>query len=60
MADELLTTEELAERWKISVWTLIEWRRDRNSSKLPYVKIGRAVRYRLSDVEEMEARGGDK
>ncbi len=55
MQDEFLTTRELAERWKIKENTLAILRV--NSNGCPYVKIGRTVRYRLSDVVAYESRG---
>ena len=46
--DAYLTQEELSARWKITSRTLEQhrWR----GIGCPYVKIGRLVRYRLSDV----------
>jgi hypothetical protein len=46
------TEKELAERHRRSVKTL---RNERLSGRgVPYVKIGRSVRYRLDDVERFE------
>lgn len=45
--DELLTKEEVMQRLGVSNTTLWSWAR---SGYLPIVKIGRKVRYRLSDV----------
>lgn len=46
--DAYLTQEELSARWKITSRTLEQhrWR----GIGCPYVKIGRLVRYRLSDI----------
>ena len=48
-----LTDQQLADRWGISAKTL------RNArvagSYIPFVRIGRLIRYRLSDVESYEA-----
>jgi hypothetical protein len=49
---QLVTRRELSDRWKLSVETLK--RRERNGL-LPCLKLGRGVRYRLSDVERLEA-----
>lgn len=51
--DKLLSTEEVAERLGISKWTLIHWRRGgiNASPDLPYIRIGKTIRYWQSDVE---------
>lgn len=47
-----LRQRELAARWRVSERALERWRW---TGKGPaYVKIGGAVRYRLSDIEEYE------
>lgn len=53
MSDQLLTERELAERWRMSYETLRS-RRGRKQSVIPFVRIGRSVRYRLADVERAE------
>lgn len=52
----MLTPEELSARWggRINVRTLGNWRTNGNGPK--FLKLGGAVLYRLSDVEEYEAR----
>lgn len=47
-----LTESQLASRWQLSVKTLqnARWR----GSTLSFLRIGRAVRYRLSDIVEYE------
>lgn len=51
--EKLLTPEELAERWKIAVGTLENWR---YLGKGPlWLKIGGQARYRLADVLAYEA-----
>ena len=51
--DELLTTEELATRWKVAVGTLENLR---HQGKGPtWLKIGGQARYRLADVLAYEA-----
>jgi hypothetical protein len=51
-AVQLVTRRELSDRWKLSVETL---KRRERSGILPCLKLGRGVRYRLSDVEDLEA-----
>jgi hypothetical protein len=51
-AVRLVTRRELSDRWKLSVETL---KRRERSGLLPCLKLGRGVRYRLSDVEHLEA-----
>ncbi len=49
----LLTTRDLAARWRCGVQWLAN---ERSAGRgVPYVKLGRAVRYRLADVEQCEA-----
>jgi hypothetical protein len=48
----LLTEQQLAERWSISVKTLQN--RRVSGGFIPYVKISRSVRYRLEDVTRWE------
>jgi hypothetical protein len=50
---KILTPEQLAERWDTTVGTLA-WKRSTKQGP-KYIKLGRSVRYRLSDVEEFEA-----
>ena len=52
----LLTEKQLAERWGMSPATLRQWRVAGNNGRYPvFIKIGRLVRYRLSDIEAYEA-----
>ncbi|MGE5525215.1 MAG: helix-turn-helix domain-containing protein [Rhodospirillaceae bacterium] len=48
--DSLLNEREAAETLHVSTGTLQVWRSTRRYP-LPFVKIGRAVRYRRSDLE---------
>lgn len=50
---DFLTDQQLAHRWRISPKTLRNARV--KGGPLPFVRIGRLVRYRLSDVESYEA-----
>ena len=52
---ELLTAKEAAEILKIATGTLANWRVA--VRRLPFLKIGRMVRYRRSDVERMVRAG---
>jgi len=49
----LLTPREVADRLGVSTTTLSTWRCTKRYP-LPYVKVGRLVRYRLADVEDFE------
>jgi hypothetical protein len=48
----LLTRKELSGRWQLSTETL---KRRERCGLLPYLKLGRGVRYRLTDIEYLEA-----
>lgn len=47
----LLSRKELADRWRFSTETL---KRRERAGLLPFLKLGRGVRYRLSDIECIE------
>jgi hypothetical protein len=49
---QLLSRRLLAERWAVSKETL---KRREKSGLLPHLRIGSNVRYRLTDVEKIEA-----
>jgi hypothetical protein len=49
---EFLTRNELARRWRLSTETI---KRRERAGILPVLKLGRAARYRLKDVERIEA-----
>ena len=53
MPDELLTVDELASLFKLTRWTVYNLTRQRNRQEgaLPYIKIGRELRFRKSAVE---------
>ena len=48
----LITRKALADRWQLSTETL---KRRERCGLLPFLKIGRGVRYRISDIERLEA-----
>ena len=48
-----LTEAELAARWRHSLRSLQRWRAD--GSGLPYLRIGRRIVFRITDVEAFEA-----
>ena len=47
---ELLSPEKVAEVTGLSVETLAQWRSQRRH--IPFIKLGRSVRYLLTDVEK--------
>lgn len=47
----LFTRRALADRWVCSLETL---KRREKSGLLPFLKIGRGVRYRIEDIERIE------
>jgi hypothetical protein len=49
---QLVTRRGLADRWQVSIETL---KRRERCGILPVLKLGRGVRYRLDDVERIEA-----
>lgn len=49
----LLTPQEVANRLGVSTTTLATWRCTKRYP-LPYVKVGRLVRYRQADVDAFE------
>lgn len=49
---KLLREKEAAELMGISAPTLRKWRINETKGVVPYVKIGKSVRYRLSDIHE--------
>ena len=51
-AARLLTRKELSGRWQLSTETL---KRRERWGLLPFLKLGRGVRYRLSDIQRLEA-----
>lgn len=57
-SDEVLTATEAATFLKVPARTLDAWRNRRIGPK--YLKVGRHVRYRTSDLSEwLEAQGGE-
>jgi hypothetical protein len=50
-AVRLLTRKGLSDRWQLSIETL---KRRERCGVLPFLKLGRGVRYRLSDIEQLE------
>jgi predicted DNA-binding transcriptional regulator AlpA len=52
---EFLTTKELSARWggRITVRTLENWRSTSNGP--PFIKLGGAVLYRVSDIDRWES-----
>ena len=52
MSTTHLSTEQLAARWDVTVDTIERWRSEGIGPR--YIKVTRAIRYRLSDVEAFE------
>jgi putative molybdopterin biosynthesis protein len=48
MGEELLTVDEAAAVLKLKPWTIRHWVSDR---RIPYVKLGSAVRFLRSDLD---------
>ena len=55
LGEQFVADLELAKRWSCSVKTL----RNHRSKRIgcPYVRLGRSIRYRLSDIVAFEAQG---
>ena len=49
---EFLTTEELADRWRVTVDSVYRWRKEGKAP--PFYTIHNRILYRLADVEELE------
>jgi predicted DNA-binding transcriptional regulator AlpA len=49
---QLLTRKELSTRWRVSSETI---KRREKAGLLPSLKLGKSVRYRLSDIERIES-----
>jgi excisionase family DNA binding protein len=56
----LLTDRKVAEKLSVSTRTVIDWR---NSGKIPFIRIGRSIRYRPESIrallEKLEIGGSD-
>lgn len=52
MVSDLLTAEELGERWHVSPETLRYWRY--NAKSPPYIKLNGRILYRLDDIDQFE------
>ena len=50
--ERLLARKGLSDRWAVSTETLKRWEKARVLSP---IKLGKGVRYRLSDIERLEA-----
>lgn len=51
MLNELFTTDQVAEMLGLSPHTLAVWRSE-GRADLPYIKVGRSVRYEITDILE--------
>lgn len=54
---ELLTPVEVCELLKVRPRTLEDWRLGRSGPNLPFVRLGRTVRYRRDDVQRLIENG---
>lgn len=50
---QLLTPVEVCELLKVRPRTLEDWRLGRSGPALPFVRLGRTVRYRRDDVQRL-------
>lgn len=48
---ELLTPKDVSEILRVSVATLANWRSTKRYD-LPYIKLGKVIRYRIEDVQD--------
>ena len=53
----MITRRDVAERWSYSIETI---KRLEKGGKLPSIRIGGRVRYRISDIERLEQEGESK
>lgn len=58
MSEDLFTQKQVAQRWALSERTLERWRAIGEGPI--YVKLGSAVRYRLTDIKAFEQAGAQK
>jgi Helix-turn-helix domain len=47
LGEQLLTDSSVAEKFAVSVRTVIDWR---NAGKLPFIRCGRSIRYRPESI----------
>ena len=52
MENDLLTEEDLAQRWKVSILTISQWRWNGKGPR--FFKMGRQIFYRPADVQRFE------
>lgn len=55
-AAQLITAEQLADRWQVKPSHIYRLTRDK---RIPAVRLGRYYRYRLDAIERFEQGGGD-
>jgi len=54
MTEHLLTSRDLSQRWNLSIRTIEKWRYVDFGP--PFLKFGKAIRYRIEDIIEFEQR----
>jgi excisionase family DNA binding protein len=50
IGSKLLTDRKVAEKLSVSTRTVIDWR---NSGKIPFIRIGRSIRYRPESIRAL-------
>ena len=50
IGSQLLTDKKVAERFNVSVRTVIDWR---NAGKIPFIRLGRSIRYRRESIDAL-------
>lgn len=53
LVSELLTPVEVCELLRVRPRTLEDWRLGRSGPNLPFVRLGRSIRYRRNDVQRL-------
>ncbi len=54
MKTKHISEKELATRWSLSHRTLQKWRK--KGFELPYIQIGKVIRYPISEIENYETK----
>lgn len=50
--EDLMTPEEAAAYLRVKVQTLAEWRSGRGQATIPYIRLGRRIRYKRSEIKK--------
>jgi excisionase family DNA binding protein len=57
MGDRLLTVRELAEYLRVNPFSVYRWV---EQNRIPYLRVGRTLRFRLEDIDEFMRERGHK